>query len=49
LICISAYGRYHELDRVTDPVEIKRLRNNGRFVRVFTISRDPAPATVDTK
>jgi hypothetical protein len=48
LICISAFGRYRELDRVTDKADVRRLRKHtSRFVPVFTISRDPAPAAVE--
>jgi len=43
LICISAYGGYHELDRVTDPSEVKRLRKHtSRFVPVYSIARSRA-------
>ena len=47
LICVSAFGRYREMDRVTDPAEVKRLRKRtSQFVPIFTISRDPPPAAV---
>jgi hypothetical protein len=37
-----------ELDRVTDKADVRRLRKHtSRFVPVFTISRDPAPAAVE--
>jgi hypothetical protein len=48
LICTSAFAGYRELDRVTDPIDVKRLRKRiSQFVPVFSISRDPAPTADD--
>ena len=48
LICISRFAGYRELDRVTDPAEVKRLRKRtSQFALVYSITRDPAAPAAD--